>query len=145
MREHAEVCLQRLRGIQVVPIPPPPPKRRALRLFEPREVDPSFGERLQLVERIVGADDTDQLHGRQVTRRRGKKVRRAAEYVIRLSEGSLDGVEGDGADYENSHDVRSQESGVRSQGVSGEGDRGTVEKLLSYLGPGTPCLLIPDS
>ena len=102
-------------------------RRAALR------ADCSFGYR------IFVADRPDYLHRREVTRD-ARRSWLAPRDVILFKRG-LDGVEGDGADDKDGHEVRGQGSGVRSQGVSGAGDRGATREVL--LIPTHP--LTPDS
>ena len=54
--ENAEMRLERLGEIQVVPIAAAPPKRGALHLLQSREIDAALRRGLKLVDPDVGAD-----------------------------------------------------------------------------------------
>src|SRR5439155_7184971 len=111
---HAEVRLQRLRRVEIVAIATAPAERVTGGLLEPGHVDAACAERLELLHRVVVADDSDELHRRQVARRGGEEDARAAKDVVGLPERSFDGVERDGADDENRHGVR-RDDGVRAR------------------------------
>ena len=79
VREHAEVRLERLGRVEIVPIAAAPAERVARRLLQPRHVHAARPQRLELLHRVVVADDADELHGRQMARRGGEEGAGAAE------------------------------------------------------------------
>jgi hypothetical protein len=104
VREDTQVCLQCFRDVEVVTIPAAPAKGRSVGLLEPGDVDrPRREGALQFVERKVGADHADELHRREVARRRREERTGPAEDVVRAPERRLDGIERHGADDENCH------------------------------------------
>ena len=77
VREHAEVRLERLRRVEIVAVAAAPAERLARRLLESRHVHAARAQRLELLHRVVVADDADELHGREVARRRREERRRS--------------------------------------------------------------------
>src|SRR5438105_7111528 len=98
--ENAEMGLERFGDIQVMAIAAAPAKRASVGALEAGEVHAALRERLKLLHWIVAADDADELHAAEMTRRRREESRRAAENIIGLAEGRFDGIQGDGSDHE---------------------------------------------
>src|SRR6185437_10469633 len=73
VREYPEMRLERFRGVEVVTVAPTPAEREPVGAFESREIDRPLREgALQLLHRVVGAHDADELHGREMARRCGE-------------------------------------------------------------------------
>src|SRR5581483_6436138 len=100
-----------------------PSEGASLGALETGEVDAALRERLQLLHWIIAANDPDELHRRQLARGGREEGRRSAEHVIGFPEGRLDGIEGDGADYEDRHEI--------SRGVSG-GTGSSIGKACAF-------------
>src|SRR5215203_2796435 len=99
-RKHAEVCLECLRGVEIVTIASTPSERLAVSVLESGEVYAARGKWLEFFDWVVGADDADHLNGREQARRRGKECSRAAEHIIGFAERSFYGIERDRSDNE---------------------------------------------
>jgi hypothetical protein len=56
-----------------VPITPAPAERFAVGALHAAEIDAAGGEHLQLVHRVIRADDADESHRREVAGRRGEE------------------------------------------------------------------------
>src|SRR5690348_5561356 len=95
--------LERLGHIQVMAIATAPAEGPSFGTLESREIDAEPRHRLELVHRIIVADDADELHACEMARRRREKRRRATEDVLGFPEGRFDGVQGDGAYDEKGH------------------------------------------
>src|SRR6478752_54820 len=93
--------LECLRRVEVMAVAAAPAERGSFCALESAEVDAALFQRLQLVDGIVGADDTDDAHLGEMARRRRKKSRRAAENVVRSPERRLHGIERYGANNQN--------------------------------------------
>ena len=92
--EHAEVCLECLSRIEIVPVAPPPAKTRTGGLLESREVNAARGEWCEFLHGVVVTHNTDELHGCKVRRRRRKESAGTTEHVISPAERGFDGIEG---------------------------------------------------
>ena len=62
MREDAEMRFQRLGRIEIVAVAAAPAERVARRLLQSRHVHAARTQRLELLHRVVVADDTHELH-----------------------------------------------------------------------------------
>ncbi len=103
VREHTEVSLECLRGIEIVSVATTPAKRLPLGALQSAEVDATLLERVELFDGIVGTYHADNAHLREMACRRGEESRRAAEDIVRLSEWRFNGVERDRANYQYGH------------------------------------------
>src|SRR5207248_6443255 len=99
IREDAEMGLERLSDIEIMPVPAAPPEGATFRVFEAGEIDTALGEGLQLLNRVIVPDHADELHLREMACRRREERRRPPEDVVGLTKRRLHGVESDGAHY----------------------------------------------
>src|SRR6476661_144095 len=78
------------------------------------------------MDRIVAADDANELYAAQMARRRREERRRSTEDVLGLAKWRFDRVESDGAYDEKGHVVRKWRTGDGARGARGcaRGDGG---------------------
>src|SRR5690606_22685432 len=106
-REHAESGLERVRGVEVVAIGAGPAEAFAGRLDQTAQVDAALDQEVERVDRVVAADHTDELHGRE-QRGRGTEVdRRATKRLGRSAEGRFNAGQGDATHHEQAHGASS--------------------------------------
>ena len=89
VREHTEVCFQRLGGVQIVAVSPAPAERAALRALEAAEIHAALLQWIQLFDRIVRPHDSNDTHFGEMARRRGEECRGSAEHIVGFPERSL--------------------------------------------------------
>src|SRR5947207_13680850 len=97
------MCLEGLGRVEIVSIASPPAERATFGALQAAEVDTALLQRLELLYWIIGANDADDAHLREVACRCGKESRGAAEDIVRPSERSLDRVECHRANNEDRH------------------------------------------
>src|SRR6185369_4200744 len=83
------------------------------RLLQPRHVHAACAQRLELRHRVVVADDADELHGREMTRRRREECPGPTDHEVRLAEWRFHGIERNGTDDEDGHSLGERDDQVR--------------------------------
>ena len=87
------MCLESFRGAQIVTVAAAPTKRIAIRALETAEVDAPLFQGLQLVDRIIRSDDTDNAYLSEMACGCSEESSGAAKYIVGLAERRLYGVE----------------------------------------------------
>src|SRR5690606_20880513 len=105
--EDAEPRLERVRGVEVVAVGARPAEAVAGRLDQAGQVDAALDQEVQRLDRVVAADDADELHGREHGGRGAEVDCGAAERLGRSAEWRVDAVQGNAADHEHAHGVSS--------------------------------------
>src|SRR3990172_7777659 len=95
--------LEGVAQVDVLVVTPPPMKGVALFALDPVGVDVPPSKKLDVLIGKILANDADDSHRSEKTRRQGEVGRRSTQDPLRRAERRLDGIKRDSPDNQNAH------------------------------------------